>query len=117
MEKLLAGIGASSNRPLAVLHFCKALSLTDCHWITEEGSDASWARCNLMENRFDSMVASIASMFIWRIGFSHVLGIGLGWGAYGVWTAMVVDWVCRIICFSVRYRRGKWVKLAHLTAA
>ena len=64
-----------------------------------------------------TMVASIASMFIWRIGFSHVLGIGLGWGAYGVWTAMVVDWICRIICFSVRYRRGKWVKLAHLTAA
>ena len=44
-------------------------------------------------------------------------GIGLVWGAYGVWTAMVVDWICRIICFSVRYRRGKWVKLAHLTAA
>lgn len=63
-----------------------------------------------------TMVASIASMFIWRIGFSHVLGIGLGWGAYGVWTAMVVDWLCRITCFTVRYKRGKWVKLAHLTA-
>ena len=25
-------------------------------------------------------------------------------------------WICRIICFTVRYRRGKWVKLAHLTA-
>ena len=61
-----------------------------------------------------TMVASIGSMVIWRICFSHVLGIGLGWGAYGVWTAMIIDWICRIICFTVRYHRGKWVELANL---
>ena len=51
-----------------------------------------------------------------EIGFSYVLGVGLGWGAYGVWTAMVIDWICRIISFTVRYHRGKWVKLANLHA-
>lgn len=62
-----------------------------------------------------TMIASIASMFIFRIGLSYVLGVNLGMGAVGVWIAMVVDWVCRIICFTARYRSGHWMKLAGLT--
>lgn len=61
-----------------------------------------------------TMIASIASMFIFRIGLSYVLGVNLGMGAVGVWIAMVVDWVCRIICFTARYRSGHWMKLAGL---
>ncbi len=62
-----------------------------------------------------TMIASIASMFIFRIGLSYVLGVNLGMGAVGVWISMVVDWVCRIICFTARYRSGHWMKLAGLT--
>ena len=61
-----------------------------------------------------TMVVSIASMFIFRIGFSYILGVGLGWGAIGVWTAMIMDWICRCICFLLRYRSGKWRVLAGL---
>ena len=61
-----------------------------------------------------TMVVSIASMFIFRIGFSYLIGANLGYGAIGVWIAMVLDWICRVICFLVRYRRGKWRKLAGL---
>ena len=61
-----------------------------------------------------TMVVSIASMFIFRIGFSYLIGARLGYGAIGVWIAMVLDWICRVICFLVRYRRGKWRKLAGL---
>lgn len=61
-----------------------------------------------------TMVVSIASMFIFRIGFSYLIGARLGYGAVGVWIAMVLDWICRVICFLLRYRSGKWRKLAGL---
>ena len=55
-----------------------------------------------------TMVVSIASMMIWRLGFSYVLGIGFGMGAVGVWIAMVIDWVCRSAFFVGRLASGKW---------
>lgn len=61
-----------------------------------------------------TMVVSIASRFIFRIGFSYLIGVNLGYGAIGVWIAMVLDWICRVICFLLRYRSGKWRKLAGL---
>lgn len=64
-----------------------------------------------------TMVVSIASMFIFRIGFSYLIGVNLGYGAIGVWIAMVLDWICRIICFLLRYRSGKWRRLAGLADA
>ena len=54
------------------------------------------------------MVISIFSMFAFRIGFSYILGVGLGMGAIGVWIAMVIDWVFRLICFVGRYFHGDW---------
>ncbi len=54
------------------------------------------------------MVISILSMLIFRLGLSYVIGVGMGWGAVGVWAAMVVDWVARTVCFVGRYRSGKW---------
>lgn len=57
------------------------------------------------------MVVSIASMVTFRIALSVVLGIGLGLGAVGVWLAMIADWCCRIVCFTLRYRGGKWMKM------
>lgn len=58
-----------------------------------------------------TMVVSIASMFIFRIGLSYMLGIGQGMGAIGVWIAMIVDWLVRITFFVIRYVSGKWKKL------
>ena len=55
-----------------------------------------------------TMMVSIASMMIWRLGFSYVLGIGFGMGAVGVWIAMVIDWVCRSAFFVGRFVSGKW---------
>ena len=55
-----------------------------------------------------TMVTSILSMAIWRLGFSYLIGVHMGLGAIGVWIAMVVDWVCRVICFVLRFRSGIW---------
>ncbi|MGN0707722.1 MAG: MATE family efflux transporter [Faecalibacterium sp.] len=55
-----------------------------------------------------TMVVSILSMAVWRIGFSYLLGVRMGYGAVGVWIAMVVDWICRTICFVARFASGRW---------
>ena len=55
-----------------------------------------------------TMVTSILSMAIWRLGFSYLIGVHMGLGAIGVWIAMVVDWVCRVVCFVLRFRSGVW---------
>ena len=54
------------------------------------------------------MVISIFSMCLFRIIFSILLGQNLGWGAVGVWVAMVLDWIFRAVCFIWRFAGGKW---------
>ena len=58
------------------------------------------------------MIISTLSMWIFRIGFSYILGKYMGMGAFGIWVAMVIDWVFRCICFGIRYFRGTWKKQA-----
>lgn len=55
-----------------------------------------------------TMVVAIISMWIFRIFFSFVLGKWLGWGVFGVWVAMTLDWAVRAVLFMIRYFRGKW---------
>ena len=55
-----------------------------------------------------TMVVSIISMVVWRLGFSYILGLQMGWGAVGVWIGMIVDWVCRLTCFVARFASGAW---------
>lgn len=57
------------------------------------------------------MITSIASMIIFRVGLSYVIGVGMGLGALGVWIAMVADWIVRVTCFVGRYKSGKWKNL------
>lgn len=57
-----------------------------------------------------TMVVAIFSMWIFRILFSYILGKWLGWGAVGVWVAMVMDWIFRSVLFVSRYVSGKWTE-------
>ena len=58
------------------------------------------------------MYISSISMWIFRIGFSYVLGKYMGMGVFGIWVAMVIDWVFRAMCFVIRYFKGSWKKNA-----
>ena len=51
------------------------------------------------------MYISSISMWIFRIGFSYVLGKYMGMGVFGIWVAMVIDWVFRAMCFVIRYSK------------
>ena len=55
-----------------------------------------------------TMIVSFLSMAVWRLGFSYLLCVRMGWGAVGVWIAMIIDWVCRVTCFVLRFRSGVW---------
>ncbi len=59
-----------------------------------------------------TMVVATASMLVWRMGLSWILCVNMGMGAVGVWIAMIVDWVCRILCFVARFASGAWQKNA-----
>lgn len=56
-----------------------------------------------------TMLVSIFSMWVFRIGFSYLLASFFQMGLLGVWIAMYVDWICRIVFFMVRFFRGKWM--------
>lgn len=74
---------------------------------------ASFALPNMLRACNDvryTMVVAIFSMWAFRIGFSYILGIGLGMGAIGVWIAMIMDWTFRVILFVTRYLNRKWQK-------
>ena len=61
-----------------------------------------------------TMYVGVASMLLVRIGLSWVLCVFLGWGATGVWIAMVLDWIVRIFFFLPRVISGKWKKMCAL---
>ena len=55
-----------------------------------------------------TMIMSIISMWVFRIAFSYLLASWMGMGVFGVWIAMTIDWLFRLIVFIGRFVRGKW---------
>lgn len=55
-----------------------------------------------------AMVVTIASMWIFRVGFSRLFVIKFGMGLSGVYWGMYLDWYCRIAFFLSRFLSGKW---------
>lgn len=60
VHALLAKCGLTLNRPMSIIKVCKGLSLNDCYWVVEEGDNGTFARNNLYENPFSSVLASLA---------------------------------------------------------
>lgn len=56
-----------------------------------------------------TMLISIFSMIVFRILFSYIIGVRMGYGIVGVWIAMIIDWVFRGANFIARIRTGKWL--------
>ncbi len=61
------------------------------------------------DSRFTS-VASLLTMWLFRIILGYILGITLGMGIMGVWIAMVAEWGVRSIIFGWRFRGNKWYR-------
>ncbi len=57
-----------------------------------------------------TMTVAICSMIVCRLGLSYFFHYTFGLGALGVWIAMVVDWICRLTFFVIRFLSGRWKK-------
>ena len=55
-----------------------------------------------------TMIVSIISMWVSRIGLSYVFGKWMNMGLMGVWLAMYCDWIGRTTLFLWRFFSGKW---------
>lgn len=80
-------------------------------------SSTIWPPAFMLPNAFRAtgdvtytMIVSVASMWIFRVGLSYVLGGYLGLGLQGVWYGMAADWLFRGICFVARYFSKSWRK-------
>lgn len=61
-----------------------------------------------------TMLISVSSMILVRIGGSYLIASWIHSGVLAVWIAMIFDWIVRITGFYWRYRSNAWLKLAHL---
>ena len=59
-----------------------------------------------------TMVASMISMWTFRILFSYILAKGMQMGVLGVWIAMFIDWCFRSLCFVWRFLKGGYRKFS-----
>jgi len=57
-----------------------------------------------------SSVVSLICMWSVRVGIGYVLGVIMGYGVYGVWTAMFTEWAIRGVIFHFRARGSKWYR-------
>lgn len=55
-----------------------------------------------------TMLVSIIPMWIFRIGLAYVIGGYMGYGVFGVWVAMTIDWLVRAILNVIRFHSNKW---------
>lgn len=55
-----------------------------------------------------TMIVGVSSMWIVRFGFGIILSKHFNIGMFGVWIAMILDWVVRSIFFVYRYKGSKW---------
>ncbi|NLL33740.1 MAG: MATE family efflux transporter [Clostridiales bacterium] len=55
-----------------------------------------------------TMLISIVSLLVLRVAGAWFFGIYLGWGIFGVWTGMFLDWAGRAIGFLLRAALNFW---------
>lgn len=53
-------------------------------------------------------LASLLSMWIFRIGMGYLVGVVLGYGLTGIYFVMTVEWGVRGLIFFLRFRGSKW---------
>lgn len=54
---------------------------------------------------------SIFGLWLFRIPLAYFLGVVVGWGAVGAWTAMTLDTFVRGGLYVYQFKKGKWKKV------
>ncbi|MCL2548419.1 MAG: MATE family efflux transporter [Symbiobacteriaceae bacterium] len=54
---------------------------------------------------------SMVSMWTLRVAGGWIIAVSMGYGVYGIWIAMTLDWIVRSVFYLHRAWSGKWLKL------
>lgn len=54
---------------------------------------------------------SVFGLWMFRIPLAYVLGVFLGWGVIGAWTAMTIDTFVRGGLYVYQFKKGKWKEI------
>lgn len=92
----LSSEASALARNLILVHAC-AMVLWPLSFVVPNALRAS------LDARF-TMVISILSMWIFRIGFAYLFVKNMEMGVMGIWYAMFIDWGFRAVVFSGRFR-------------
>lgn len=101
----LSDAASEATRHIVWFHGCCAVLI----WAESFTLPATFRACG---DANACMIISSLSMWIFRVAGSYILGSMLGLGVFGVWVAMIIDWVFRVLLFSIRYFGGSWKKEA-----
>jgi putative MATE family efflux protein len=55
-------------------------------------------------------ISALLSMWLVRVVLGYVLGVRLGFGIYGVYAAMFIEWPVRSVFYMLRLRGDKWYR-------
>ncbi len=56
------------------------------------------------------MAVAIISMWLFRVVAAYLFTYAFHFGLLAIWVAMIIDWAFRAVCYTLRYRSGKWEK-------
>lgn len=62
-----------------------------------------------------TMIISVGSMWITRIGLGIFFAKVMNFGMFGVWMGMFCDWYVRAFCFVIRFIGSKWERKSEAT--
>ena len=82
------------------------------NFIREAGRSRNLVLVNALRAAGDvrfPLYIGLASMWLFNVGFSWLLGIQLGWGLHGIWIALGLDECCRAIAMQIRWKKGTWM--------
>jgi putative MATE family efflux protein len=55
-----------------------------------------------------TMLVIVSALWIIRLPLAYILSVVAGYGAFGVWTAMVISMYFQGIAMTIRFRKGRW---------
>jgi len=58
-----------------------------------------------------TMIVIVGTLWIVRLPLAYILAVEAGYGAVGVWIAMVVSMYCQGIAMTMRFRQGRWKEI------
>jgi Na+-driven multidrug efflux pump len=58
-----------------------------------------------------SLMINVVGTVIIQVPLSWFLGFVVGWGAFGIWVALPISFVVRMILGILAYRRGRWAQV------